>query len=113
MRRLGAAGEDTGALLSYIPGAMMHILERVQRGELKMGVEMRQLDRLTRDFDTASNRLTLAIILAASIIGSSLVIQTETPPLLWGYPALGLIGFLISVVLGLSLVIAILRSGGF
>jgi ubiquinone biosynthesis protein len=113
MRRLGTMGEDTGELLSYMPGAMMHILERVQRGELKMGVEMRQLDRLTRDFDTASNRLTLAIILAASIIGSSLVIQTETPPLLWGYPALGLIGFLISVVLGLSLVIAILRSGGF
>ncbi|PON16306.1 hypothetical protein C2W62_19155 [Candidatus Entotheonella serta] len=113
MRRLGATGEDTSDLLSYMPGAMMHILERVQRGELQMGVEMRQLDRLTRDFDTASNRLTLAIILAASIIGSSLVIQTQTPPLLWGYPALGLIGFLISVVLGLSLVIAILRSGGF
>ena len=113
LRRLGATGEDTGALLSYMPGAMLHILERVQRGELRMVVEMQQLDRLTRDFDTASNRLTLALILAASIIGSSLVIQTETPPLLWGYPALGLIGFLISVVLGLSLVIAILRSGGF
>ncbi len=113
MRRLGATGEEAGDLLSIMPGAMMHILDRVQRGELQMGVEMRQLDRLTRDFDTASNRLTLAIILAASIIGSSLVIQTETPPLLWGYPALGLIGFLISVVLGLSLVIAILRSGGF
>lgn len=113
MRRLGAVGEDTGDLLSFMPGAMMHILDRIQRGELQMGVEMPQLDRLTRDFDTASNRLTLAIILAASIIGSSLVIQTETHPLLWGYPALGLIGFLISVVLGLSLVIAILRSGGF
>ncbi len=113
MRRLGATGEDTSDLLSYLPGAMMHILERMQRGELQMGVEMRQLDRLTRDFDTASNRLTLAIILAASIIGSSLVIQTQTPPLLWGYPALGLIGFLISAVLGLGLVIAILRSGGF
>jgi ubiquinone biosynthesis protein len=113
MRRLGATGEEAGDLISYMPGAMMHILERLQRGELRMGVEMQQLDRLTRDFDTASNRLTLAIILAASIIGSSLVIQTETPPLLWGYPALGLLGFLISAVLGLGLVIAILRSGGF
>ena len=113
MRRLGATGEEAGDLLSYMPGAMMHILDRVQRGELRMSVEMRQLDRLTRDFDTASNRLTLALILAASIIGSSLVIQTEMSPLLWGYPALGLIGFLISAVLGLGLVIAILRSGGF
>lgn len=113
MRRLGATGAEAGDLLAFMPGALMHIVDRVQRGELRMGVEMQQLDRLTRDFDTASNRLTLAIILAASIIGSSLVIQTKTPPLLWGYPALGLIGFLISAVLGLGLVIAILRSGGF
>ena len=113
MRRLGATGAEAGDLISYMPGAMMHILDRLQRGELRMSVEMQQLDRLTRDFDTASNRLTLALILAASIIGSSLVIQTEMSPLLWGYPALGLIGFLISAVLGLGLVIAILRSGGF
>ena len=78
-----------------------------------MGVEVRQMDRLMREFDTASNRLTLAIILAASIIGSSLIVQTKMPPLLWGYSALGLVGFLISAVLGLGLVIAILRSGGF
>ena len=62
---------------------------------------------------SASNRLTLAIILAAIIIGSSLIIQTQMPPLLMGYPALGLLGFLISAVLGMGLVIAILRSGGF
>ncbi len=113
IRRLGITGSEAGDLLTFMPGAMLHIMERLQRGDLQIGVEMPQLDRLTRDYDTASNRLTLAIILAASIIGSSLVIQTETPPLLWGYPALGLVGFLISVVLGLSLVVAILRSGGF
>ncbi len=113
IRRLGMTSGEAGDLLAFMPGAMLHILERLQRGDLRVGVDMPQLDRLTRDYDTASNRLTLAIILAASIIGSSLVIQTETPPLLWGYPALGLVGFLISVVLGLSLVVAILRSGGF
>lgn len=78
-----------------------------------MGLEVQQLDRMIREFDTASNRLTLAIILAANIIGSSLIIQTNIPPLMFGYPLLGLAGFVIAAVLGMGLVIAILRSGGF
>jgi hypothetical protein len=39
--------------------------------------------------------------------------QTKMPPLLLDYPVLGMLGFVISGVLGLGLVIAILRSGGF
>ncbi len=113
MRRLGATSEEAGDLLLILPGMLTQILDRLRRGDVNMGVEVRQLDRLMREFDTASNRLTLAIILAASIIGSSLIIQTQMPPLLMGYPALGLLGFLISAVLGFGLVIAILRSGGF
>jgi ubiquinone biosynthesis protein len=113
LRRLGATSEETSDLLFLLPSALSQILERLRRGEISMGIEVRQLDRLMREFDTASNRLTLAIILAASIIGSSLIIQTQMPPILFGYSALGLLGFLISAVLGLGLVIAILRSGGF
>jgi ubiquinone biosynthesis protein len=113
LRRLGMTSEETGDLLFLLPSALSQILERLRRGEISMGIEVRQLDRLMREFDTASNRLTLAIILAASIIGSSLIIQTQMPPILLGYSALGLLGFLISAVLGLGLVIAILRSGGF
>jgi len=113
LRRLGVTSEETGDLLLLLPSALSQILERLRRGEISMGIEVRQLDRLMREFDTASNRLTLAIILAASIIGSSLIIQTQMPPILFGYSALGLLGFLISAVLGLGLVIAILRSGGF
>jgi ubiquinone biosynthesis protein len=113
LRRLGVTSQEASDLLMFLPAALTQIVEKLRRGELHMGLEVQQLDRMLREFDTASNRLTLAIILAASIIGSSLVIQTQTPPLLLGYPALGLLGFVISGVLGLGLVIAILRSGGF
>ena len=69
--------------------------------------------RLIREFDTASNRLTLAIILASSIIGSALIMQTQMPPLFMGYPLFGMLGFVLSAVLGFGLVIALLRAGGF
>jgi ubiquinone biosynthesis protein len=51
------------------------------------------------------------MLIAALIIGSSLIMQTEKGPLLFGFPALGFIGYSIAGFLGLWLAIAILRSG--
>ena len=42
-----------------------------------------------------------------------LVMQTQMPPLLLGYPLLGMLGFVVSAALGLGLVITLLRTGGF
>jgi ubiquinone biosynthesis protein len=113
LRRLGHTSAEVEELLALLPVALTQIVQKLRRGELHLGLEVQQLDRLMREFDTASNRLTLAIILAASIVGSTLIMQTKMPPLLLDYPVLGMLGFVISGVLGLGLVIAILRSGGF
>jgi len=61
--------------------------------------------------DVSSNRLSFSMILSALIIGSALIIQTGIEPHIWGIPALGLIGFLVTGVLGMGLVIYILRTG--
>jgi ubiquinone biosynthesis protein len=113
LRKLGHTTEDVEELLVLLPAALGQIVQKLRRGELHLGLEVQQLDRLIREFDTASNRLTLAIILAASIIGSALIMQTQMPPVLMGYPLFGMLGFLLSGILGLGLVIAILRAGGF
>jgi ubiquinone biosynthesis protein len=113
LRKLGHTTEDVEELLVLLPAALGQIMQKLRRGELHLGLEVQQLDRLIREFDTASNRLTLAIILAASIIGSALIMQTQMPPVLMGYPLFGMLGFLLSGILGLGLVIAILRAGGF
>jgi ubiquinone biosynthesis protein len=113
LRKLGHTTEDVEELLVLLPTALVQIMQKLRRGELHLGLEVQQLDRLIREFDTASNRLTLAIILAASIIGSALIMQTQMPPVLLGYPLFGMLGFLLSGILGLGLVIAILRAGGF
>jgi ubiquinone biosynthesis protein len=106
LRKFGHTSAEAEELLGMLPMALTQIIQKLRRGELHLGFEVQQLDRLVHAFDTASNRLTLAIILAASLIGSSLIMLT-------GYDALGLLGFVVSGVLGLGLVIVILRSGGF
>jgi len=49
-------------------------------------------------------------VIAALIIGSSLIFQTGVGPTVFGYPVLGLGGFLLASILGVWLLIGIMRS---
>ena len=52
----------------------------------------------------------LALIVSAIVLGSGLVISAEVGPKVFGFPALGLLGFIFASILGLYLVYQILRS---
>ena len=59
----------------------------------------------------AANRIALGVIIGALIIGSSLVVTAGAGPRLFGLPALGMAGYIISAVLGLGVVWDIIRHG--
>jgi len=73
-------------------------------------LQLNKLEQLVNSLENASNRLTTAIITGAIIMGSSMIITTGIGPYLFGFPALGVIGYLLSVVLGLWLIITILGT---
>jgi ubiquinone biosynthesis protein len=54
--------------------------------------------------------LTLGIVTAAIIIGSSMIITTGIGPLWFGYSALGIIGYSASALFGIWIVVNIFRS---
>ena len=60
--------------------------------------------------DRSSNRLSFAIVIAALLIASSIVVHAGSAPQFHGYPLLGLGGFLAAGVLGVGLAVGILRS---
>lgn len=97
-------------LQSELPKRFSQIVQKINQGELHIRFKHENLDEFEDTLENVSNRLTLAIIIAAMIIGSSMIITTGVKPLLFGYPALGVIGFLISGVLGLWLIFTILRG---
>jgi len=98
------------AVNSEIPGRFLQVLEKLDRGDLKVHLQIEEIVRIVGGLENASNRLTLAVIIAALIIGSSMIVTTDVGPLLFGFPALGVIGYLISGILGLWLIFAILRT---
>ncbi len=99
------------ALMKSLPRDIKEFIGRVNRNKFKIDLEHRGLERLIVDLDKSSNRISFSMLIASLIVGSSLIMQTERPPFLFGYPLLGFLGYSIAAVLGLWLAIAILRSG--
>ena len=97
------------ALQQEAPMRVMRILNKADKGELTLGFRHENLEGLRHTLDNTVNRLTFGIIIGAMIIGSSMIITTGIGPLLFGFPALGVIGYIISAVLGLWLIYNIIR----
>ncbi|GAB4230127.1 MAG: AarF/UbiB family protein [Acidobacteriota bacterium] len=108
LRRTLRDYEDT---LRSLPGDFDAILKKMKQGQMLVSLHHEGLNRFILEMDRSSNRIAFGLIVASLIVASSLVMQHETGPQLFGWPALGLVGYLIAGVLGLWLVIAILRSG--
>jgi len=93
------------------PGEMAEILRMMRLGIFKIEFEHQGLDNLIREIDRSSNRISFALVIAALIVGSSLVMLTNVGPRVMDYPVIGLIGYTIAAFLGFWLAIAIIRSG--
>jgi ubiquinone biosynthesis protein len=100
-------------LQSNLPGSIQRILQKLEQGELDINFRHENLSGLQKSLDNVSNRLSFSIILASLIIGSSMIITTGVKPLILGYPVIGLVGYIISGILGLAVVINIFRSRKF
>ncbi|MBW1723096.1 MAG: phosphotransferase [Deltaproteobacteria bacterium] len=96
-----------------LPARIDHIIDVVERGELNIHFQHENLENLQKSLERSSNRLTLGIIIAALIIGSSMIVTTGFGPMLSGVPALGIIGYIVSGVLGLWLAFNIIRTRKF
>jgi ubiquinone biosynthesis protein len=98
---------------TLFPYELRRILMKLRGGELRFDLQHRGLDRLITEMDKSSNRLSMAMIIAAVIVGSSLIIRLDIGYRIFGFPLIGIIGYLFAGVLGVWLVIGILRSGRF
>jgi ubiquinone biosynthesis protein len=98
-------------LMVLIPRQLSKTLRKMEEGIFKLELQHRGLENLINALDKATNRLSYSLILVAIIIGSSLIMQTDKGLQFMGFPVIGVMGYIISGILGLGLVIMILRSG--
>ncbi|SCK28387.1 ubiquinone biosynthesis protein [Variovorax sp. HW608] len=97
--------------VASLPDMLNRAVEVLSSGRATLHIEHDQLQGLEGHIDRASNRLSLSLIIASLVIGSSIVMTFHSGPHYWGIPLLGLAGFVVATVMGLAWAIAILRSG--
>ncbi len=111
LRALPLAIWDILELLGELPYNTLSILRQLNSGRFKVEFEHLGLEPIYESVHHASNRLALAIVLAALVISSSLLILSKLPPLWSGISIIGMSGYIVSGLLGLWLVFTILRHG--
>jgi ubiquinone biosynthesis protein len=90
-------------VLKNVPLTITKTLYKLEEGEIRIKIEHEGLERIT-------NKLSVALILSALLIGSSLIMTTDNGILMIKFPYLGVLGFVISAILAIFLVISIFRD---
>ena len=93
-----------------LPHDAQRLLRNARRGRLHVGIELIHLERVADQVDGAANRVAVALVISALIIGSSIVTTVQGGPTLMGLPAFGVLGFLGAFVGGAWLVRAVWRG---
>lgn len=96
--------------LQGLPDELRRILKKIEKDSLKVNLQHKGLDKLDYTISDASNKITLGIIIGCLIVGSSLVITAEIPPLLFDIPVIGWIGYVLSMLLGVWVAFDIIRG---
>jgi ubiquinone biosynthesis protein len=98
-------------LARRLPRDLKELLNKINRNKFRLDLEHRGLDRFSKELDRSANRLSLSMIIAALLIGSSIAMQTNRGPLFFGLPAFAFFGYACAGLIGVWWMIAILRSG--
>jgi ubiquinone biosynthesis protein len=101
----------SSTLLKGVPFELYDLLKQFKRGKVKIGIDHQGLEPLIFGVERSSNRISFALIIAALIIGSSLIMMARSGPSLFDLPLLGLLGYAFAGFLGIWLLVWIRRSG--
>jgi ubiquinone biosynthesis protein len=94
-----------------LPRDLAKLLRVARRGRLKIDLDLKRLDHFGQQLDRASNRITMGILTASLVVGSSIIMTVTGGPKLFGLPLFGLLGFLIAFFNSLWIIFSIWRSG--
>lgn len=103
--------QEFGEAARELPSEVRRIVSQIKTGRARVNFHHEGLEPASQALERSTNRLSFAVVVAALIIGSSLIIHSGVPPF-WGEASLpGLIGYVLAGLMGFWLLIAILRHG--
>ncbi|WP_239424061.1 ABC1 kinase family protein [Snodgrassella communis] len=98
-------------IIDTLPQNLLRLSKRIHHGQLPISLNIQHIDKLNNQLDKAVNRLTMGIVTAALIIGSSIVMSINAGPKIFDLPIFGLLGYLLAFSNSLWVIWSIWRSG--
>ncbi|MBM9604439.1 ABC1 kinase family protein [Desulfopila inferna] len=119
LKNMGRDTRTMGTYLKMMPRLTHAIFKRTAEGRHRLEIRHRGLESIANKFERGLNRAVTAIIIAASTIAGSLVLNSPDPIMnisLGDFSVslttlLGILGYSIATFLGLWLIISIFKSG--
>jgi len=102
--------DESVELVEHLPHHLSDLLRKLREGQFEVKLEHHNLEEITQEMKGSSNRIAASLIIAALIVGSSLILQQGIGPTISNVSIIGIIGYIIAGVLGLGLIISIFRS---
>jgi ubiquinone biosynthesis protein len=100
-----------GRLFTRLPEDVAEVLDRVRSGRLNVRIHHEHLENLVHTLDKSSNRISFALIIAALLIASSMLVDKQGAVMrLVPYQTLGIAGYSLAAVVGFWLLVSIVRS---
>lgn len=101
---------ESNKLFLNSAGQLNAVLDKMIKDEITIKFEHEHLQGMIRSLNQSANRLSFAIVVAGLIVGSALIIRVSTGGTLFGYPTLGLAGFILAALFGIYLIIRIIGA---
>lgn len=99
---------DSKKLVENLPDRLDKITENLARNNFRLQIDAIDEKRFTDGFQKVANRITLGLIIAAMIMGAAMLMSVPSPFMIFGYPGLAILFFMLAAVAGIYLSYTIL-----
>jgi ubiquinone biosynthesis protein len=106
LKRTRHGMKEISDVMLGLPRDLARLFRQARRGRLRIDLDLKRLDHFGQQLNNAANRLTMGVLTASLVIGSSIIMTVEGGPKL-----LGMFGFILAFFNGLWIVMSIWRSG--
>ncbi len=105
LQKTGRAIFDSSQKSTAIPAQLSDLIKQVSKGRIKVNLDVTGSEEPIRRLDRIMNKVIIALIIAALLISSSLICLSDMQGRIFGIPALGVVGYAIALILGISVIV--------
>lgn len=112
-KELSSTGKKAYDAFKYtfdLPIQLSEIIKMVMKGRIKINLNIMDSSVPLKSINHMVNKLTVGIVSAGLLMASSLLCTTQMTPKVFGIPAIGFIGYITAVGLGIWLLFSVIKE---